>query len=144
MSTNSATTTVVNELIEVHNEREAGYKKAAELTQNSEAKALFENYASQSAGFAAQLLPYTEEGREEIGKGPLSALFRGWASLKATITANDTKAIYAWCETGEDAAIKLIENAIRNGIPTQIQTLVQKQFTEVKEAHGHIKALRDA
>jgi uncharacterized protein (TIGR02284 family) len=142
---NNETTTVVNELIEAHNEREAGYRKAVDLVENSEAREIFNRYAAQSARFAAELLPYSDEkSTEEVGKGPLSALFRGWASIKATVTGHDTKAIYAWAETGEDTAIKIFEDAIKTGIPSEIQTLVQKQFSEIKEAHGHIKALRDA
>ena len=139
------TTTVVNELIEALNEREAGYRKAGDLVQNSEARELFNRYAAQSARFAAELIPYSDErSTEEVGKGPLSALWRGWAEVKAAFTGHDTKALYAWAETGEDAAKKIFESAFEHGIPTEIQNLVQKQFAELKEAHGHIKALRDA
>lgn len=142
---NNETTTVVNELIEALNEREAGYRKAGDLVENSEARELFNRYAAQSARFAAELIPYSDErSTEEIGKGPLSALWRGWADIKAAFTGHDTKAIYAWAETGEDAAKKIYESAFENGIPSEIETLVRKQYFELKEAHGQIKALRDA
>ena len=139
------TTTVVNELIEALNEREAGYKKASELVENTEARELFNRYAEQSARFAAEMLPYRyERSKEAIGKGPLSALWRGWAEVKAAFTGKDTKAIYAWAETGEDTAIKIFQGAFEAGMPQEILALAKKQFSEIKEAHGHIKALRDA
>jgi uncharacterized protein (TIGR02284 family) len=142
---NSETTTVVNELIETLNEREAGYRKAGDLVENSEARELFNRYAAQSARFAAELIPYSDErSTEEVGKGPLSALWRGWAEVKAAFTGHDTKALYAWAETGEDAAIKIFEGVFVSGMPSEIESLVRKQFAEIKEAHGHIKALRDA
>jgi uncharacterized protein (TIGR02284 family) len=145
MSNQSATTTVVNELIETHNEREAGYKKAAELVNDIQAKAIFQRYASQSTSFASELIPYSDErSPQEVGKGPLSAIFRGWADLKAAVTGHDSKALYAWCETGEDAALRVFESAFKAGIPPAIQEIVQRQYAELKEAHGHIKALRDA
>ena len=139
------TTTVINEIIEALNEREAGYRKAADLTRDSEAAELFHKYAVQSSQFARELIPYSnEQTPEEVGQSPLSAIFRGWAELKSTLTGHDTKGLYAWCETGEDTAINIYNGAFKAGLPIALKDIVQGQFAEIKEAHGRMKALRDA
>lgn len=140
-----AATPVINEIIEGLNEREAGYKKALELVEDPTAATIFQGYADQSSRFAQELMPYSDQkSREEIGTGPLSTVFRGWAELKATVTGKDTHGIYAWCETGEDAAKGIYQGAYKTGIPDEVKIIVDRQFAEIKEAHDRIKALRDS
>ncbi|HEX8547409.1 MAG TPA: DUF2383 domain-containing protein, partial [Cytophagaceae bacterium] len=116
------TTTVVNEIIEALNEREAGYRKAADLSKDSEAAELFHKYAVQSSLFARELIAYSNEHTpEEVGQSPLSAVFRGWAELKSALTGHDTKSLYAWCETGEDTAINIYNGAFKAGLPTAVK-----------------------
>ncbi len=65
----------------------------------------------------------------------------GWINIKSTVTGKDEMAIIAECERGEDSAIKNFQEAMKESLPADMQTIVDRQYAEVKEAHDRIRSL---
>ena len=69
---------------------------------------------------------------------------RGWMNLKAAATRHEDGSIVAECERGEDVALKNFREALREPLPTDLQSLVERQYREIKEAHDRMRALEVA
>ncbi|MEY2572321.1 MAG: hypothetical protein QOJ87_534, partial [Verrucomicrobiota bacterium] len=54
-------------------------------------------------------------------------------------------AILAECERGEDSAVAEYKKAMEEDqLSANIRETISRQYADVKQAHDHIKALRDA
>ncbi len=146
MTDNDNVISVLNNLIETCKDGENGFSTAAEGVQKSDLKALFNNYAQQRAQFASELQSEVRRlGGDPEKTGSVAAtLHRGWINIKSTVTGMDETAVLAECERGEDSAVKNYQEAMRENLPAEAQTVVQRQYILIKEAHDRIRDLRDA
>src|SRR3569833_1082796 len=150
METTEKTIDVLNDLIEINNDRVKGFEKAArDLEENDgDLRPVFEKYAEQSRGYASALQSLvSQSGAEaEDGSGIGGAVHRAWIDVKATFSGHDRKAILAECERGEDAIKKSYENALEpeNELGTEILSVLNDQYTGITQGHNEIKALRDS
>ena len=144
------TADLLNQLIEINNDRVEGYEKAISLLPeegNYGLQDVFEKYRDQSIQFKNELKPLviregdmpTEETRTS-GK-----LFRTWMEIKSAVAPYTVKAILESCERGEDEFKKVYKEGITkygHASPT-IVSIIQSQASLQLEAHDHIKELRD-
>lgn len=142
-------TTVLNELIEINNDRIAGFEKAiADIKdENIDLKELFQKYASDSRQNSQELTAIVARHTDDIETGTSAAgsLHRAWIDVKSIFGGNDRHSILAEAERGEDAIKKAYEKALLDeDLNADEITLLQKQQTQIKSAHDQIKALRDA
>jgi uncharacterized protein (TIGR02284 family) len=77
--------------------------------------------------------------------GSLSGtMHRGWFDIKSAITGKDDHAIAVEAERGEDVAKTAFENALKvMTAGTATQALVQRLATKVRQAHDHVRNIRD-
>jgi uncharacterized protein (TIGR02284 family) len=54
------------------------------------------------------------------------------------------KAILDEAERGEDVAVKSYEKALKADLPADLANVVQRQYTQVKQAHDRVRDLRDS
>lgn len=143
---NNDTISTLNNLVETCKDGENGFRTAAEGVQKSDLKALFNNYMQQRAQFASELQAEVRRlGGDPEKTGSIAAtLHRGWINIKSTVTGMDETAVLAECERGEDSAVKNYQEAMRENLPAEAQTVVQRQYILIKEAHDRIRDLRDA
>ena len=145
MMNNNKIATVLNDLIDVCKDGEAGFRDAAEGTKESEYRALFNKYSAQRAEFARELqnqVAMLDEKPEKTGT-VRGALHRGWINIKEAVTGNNLKAIIDECERGEDVAKDTYERALNEGaLPDHLRNIVQRQYTQVKAAHDSVRALQ--
>jgi uncharacterized protein (TIGR02284 family) len=136
----------LNNLIETCKDGENGFRTAADGVKNSELKTLFLTYSQQRAQFAAELQAEVRNlGGDPENTGSVAAsLHRGWINIKSTVTGEDEGAVISECERGEDSAVKNYKEALNEDLPANLQSILQRQFTEVKEAHNRIRALEKA
>jgi uncharacterized protein (TIGR02284 family) len=134
----------LQDLLQLCRDGELGYATAADHVTNSQLKTVFTNYAKQRAGFVSDLESEVQRlgGTPSDSTGVMAALHRGWMDLKAAISGGDGEAIVAACETGEDHAVAQYERVSDLDLPGQTNTLVQKQYEAVKEAHAHMLRLK--
>lgn len=136
----------LNNLIETCKDGQNGFQTAAEGVKNSELKTLFHTYAQQRAQFAAELQTEVRRaGGDPEQTGSVAAtLHRGWMNIKSAVTGESEAAVISECERGEDSAVKNYQDAINAGLPENVRSIVERQYTQVKEAHDRIRALEKA
>lgn len=149
MATQAKTSAAITDLIVINNDRYEGYKTAAAETKESDLKDLFNQYSSQSSGFASELRQFVPAGEDQPKRDETKTtgkLYRTWMDLKSAVTSNDRKAILSSCEFGEDTAKKHYEDALKSTdeLSHEAISLIRRQSEELKKAHDRIKALRDA
>lgn len=139
---------VLNDLIEINNDRVAGFEKATSdiKDENIDLKAVFLKYAEQSRRFSQELS--AEVGRlgseVETDTSVVGTLHRAWIDIKSLFSGGSRESILDEAERGEDAIKAAYEKALgSNELSPRIRELVSKQYQEVKEGHDTIRALRD-
>ncbi len=148
MIENEATVEILNDLIEINNDRIAGYDRAIKESteENADLKPLFEHMIHESheckMALATEVLVLkgeTAEGTTNSGK-----VYRTWMKVKGTFTGHDRHSILADCEKGEDAAQAAYETALsEEHFPKYLYDMVAEQKSKLKLSHDKVKMLRD-
>jgi uncharacterized protein (TIGR02284 family) len=135
----------LNNLIETCKDGQNGFQAAADGASRGDLKTLFHTYAQQRAQFAAELQQEVSRlGGDPATTGSVAAsLHRGWINIKSAVTGGDDNSILNECERGEDSAVSNYTDALKETLPANIQSIVQTQFTQVKEAHDRVRSLRN-
>lgn len=140
-------TEVLNDLIEINNDRVAGYQKALEELhpEDSDLKSLFVEMVRQSHRHKADLVREVQVlgGDPDSGTTASGKIYRAWMDVKAIFTGHDRETILNNCEFGEDAAQKSYRSALETeGVSAHLKELISNQQAELKISHDQIKALR--
>ena len=149
MKTSEKTYDVLNDLIQINNDRIEGYEKAAKETagEDSDLRSLFLSMASESRRYVNELNQHVSAAGKEPAEGTTGRgkIYRAWMDVKATFTGKDRKAILASCEYGEDAAQKAYDEALKTDaeLPTEIRQLITDQKSNLRKSHDKIKRMRD-
>lgn len=146
MSTTENATGVINDLIEINNDRVAGFEKAiADIKdENIDLKELFLGYAEQSRKNGQELAAIVGSAEVETGNSVSGTLHRAWIDVKSIFGGNDRESILSEAERGEDAIKKAYQDAINSGeLSADVFATVSAQAQEINAAHDQIKALRD-
>ena len=145
---NTKTLNLLNELIEINNDRVAGFEKAtADIKdENVDLKGAFKGYIEQSRKNGQELAALVGNyGKLETGKSVAGTLHRAWIDVKSVFGANDRAGILSEAERGEDSIKKAYADALGSGdLPADVITVVSEQATKIKKSHDEVKALRDA
>ena len=64
-------------------------------------------------------------------------------NIKSSLGGGE-KAILNEAERGEDVAVKAYQEAMKEDLPSDVAAIVQRQHSEVKQAHDRVKAMRDS
>ena len=136
----------LNNLIETCKDGEQGFRTAADGIKRSDLRTLFLTYAQQRAQFAAELQGEVRHlGGDPEERGSVAAsLHRGWINIKSAVTGEDEGAVISECERGEDSAVRNYQSALNEDLPANIRETVERQYTQVKEAHDRVRALERA
>ena len=141
---------VLNDLIEINNDRIAGFAHASkELGDNDlDLRALFQSLREESRYNVHELsLAVSKIGGEaETGTSGSGTLHRMWLDVKATFSGHDRKSILEECERGEDAIKKAYQDALSpdNDLSPEVTEIIANQQVGIIAAHNQIKALRDS
>ena len=150
MTTNDNLIGVLNDLIEINNDRVVGYEKAAEESKSLDVdlQATFHKMANDSRKYAAELTQKVMElgGKPSHDSTNLGKIYRVWMDVKATFSGHDRQAVLENCEFGEDAAQKAYRSALASDaeIDAETRQLITDQQSALKSAHDMIKKYRDA
>jgi uncharacterized protein (TIGR02284 family) len=148
METTEKAVSVLNDLIEINNDRIAGFEKAiADIKdENIDLKELFQGYAAQSRKNGQELAVLAGAyGDVETGTSVSGNLHRAWIDVKSLFGGSDRASILSEAERGEDAIKKAYSDALSEGeLPANAIETVSAQAQEINAAHDQIKALRDA
>jgi len=150
METTEKSVEVLNDLIEINNDRIDGFDRAAkELGEgDSDLTTIFSKFASDSRHNVQELTAAVAATGEEAetGNTATGTIHRAWLDVKATFTGHDRTAILSECERGEDAIKKAYQSALAddNGLSAEHRQIIAQQQQVINEGHDTIKALRDS
>lgn len=150
METNEKLVEVLNDLIEINNDRVTGYEKAVEETKDLDVdlQAIFHSMANDSRKYAAELTQEVNKLGGEAGTSETTnrgKIYRIWMDVKATFTGHSRQSVLESCEFGEDAAQNAYTEALSTDaeMGTDVRQLITDQQATLKIAHNLIKKYRD-
>jgi uncharacterized protein (TIGR02284 family) len=138
---------VLNDLVEINNDRIAGYEKAASKAKDPDLNSLFTDMAHQSKEFVSELRSLVSSEGEEPAKGTTvrGKIYRAWMDVKQTFTGDDRKSLLSSCEFGEDAAQRAYENALKESeLSPSVREVLEKEKSSLRASHDRIRDMRDA
>ncbi|RDC54530.1 PA2169 family four-helix-bundle protein [Pedobacter chinensis] len=149
MENQEKTVEVLNDLIEINNDRADGFDKASKdlKDENIDLKATFDKLSSDSRTNVTELAGLVGRNGEtpDTGNTVLGTLHRAWIDIKASFGGDDRHSILAECERGEDAIKKAYKDALQeNDLGEEVRSVLLKQQEGIIASHDAIKALRDA
>ena len=139
---------VLNDLLQINNDRITGYEKAIRETK-SEDEDLKIFYATMIAESHRNKIALATEvqalGAEvETGTTTSGKIYRAWMDVKAVFTGHNRHTILSNCEAGEEAAQRAYHTALeQEALPAYIRELLVSQEQALRSNHDEIRALRD-
>jgi uncharacterized protein (TIGR02284 family) len=148
MENNKEVVEVLNDLIQINNDRIVGYEKAIKETkeEDSDLKALYASMIAESHKIKITLATEVQVLGADVEQGTTAGgkIYRAWTDVKAMFSGHDRHAVLANCEAGEDAAQKAYRMALEHkGLPAYLRDILSEQQEALKLSHDEIKALRD-
>ena len=140
---------VLNDLVQINNDRIEGYEKAIEDTRDSDSdyQSVFSQMIDQSRRYKQELVAViTAKGGDPERDSTTNSgkIYRVWMDMKSAFAGKSDKSALELCEFGEDAAQKAYETALdSDDLSGDTRSLVQSQKIQLKESHDLIKAQRD-
>ncbi|NND74910.1 MAG: PA2169 family four-helix-bundle protein [Ilumatobacter sp.] len=139
---------VTKDLIETLEDGRKGFAKAAEKladSDRSDLSAKMTEYSNQRAQFSAELEALAATYGDDIDEdgSVAAAAHRGWMAVKDALTGSSPQGVLDAAEQGEDHAVSEYEDALSKDISDGLRTVVQRQFTAIKQAHDDVKAMRE-
>lgn len=141
---------ILNDLIEINNDRIIGYERAMKELKDGDddLKTLFAGMIDESRQARMALGQEVQAlgGEMESGTSTTTSgkIYKAWMDVKAVFTGHDRKTVLSNCEFGEDAAQKAYKLALQpEHLPAYIREMLTKQKQTLKGSHDEIKALRD-
>jgi len=149
MNRNNDNAEILNDLIQINNDRIEGYERAIKDTGigDNDLRSLFQTMANESRQYVSELQQHVVlEGEEPATDTTVRGkIYRAWMDVKATFTGKDRKSILESCEYGEDAAQRAYERALEDSedLSPDVATLIMDQKMQLRQSHDKIRALRD-
>ena len=136
----------LNDLIETCRDGQEGFKEAAENSKSPELKEFFNRVSLERSQFVGDLQQQIHllGGDPDNSGSTAGALHRAWIDIKGSLTGRDDESILNEVERGEDSAVKAYQDALKEGLPANINAIVESQYRQVKQAHDRVKKMRDA
>ncbi|UOE51806.1 PA2169 family four-helix-bundle protein [Mucilaginibacter sp. SMC90] len=149
MENTQATVQILNDLIQINNDRIEGYQRASKDLKEDDAdlKSLFTRLIGQSQGYKLALGTEVSAFGKDIETGTTTSgkIHRVWLDVKAAFTGHDTHNVLEECEFGEDAILKAYRTALEDeNLPAYLRETISQQESELLDAHDEVKALRDS
>ena len=148
MQNTKETIEVLNDLIQINNDRITGYEKAIKETkaEDEDLKVLYATMIAESHRNKIALATEVQTMGAEVEQGTTTSgkIYRAWMDVKAVFTGHDRHAVLANCEAGEDSAQRAYRSALEHeSLPAYIRELLVRQEESLRECHDEIKVLRD-
>jgi uncharacterized protein (TIGR02284 family) len=139
---------VLNDIIQINNDRIEGYEKAANHIKESEADLfnIFNAMAVQSRQFVSELRMQANQSTDVSDDETTvrGKIYRAWMDVKDKFSSNDRKAALESCEFGEDAALRAYDAALEEqDVTPGLRNVLQTQRSAIKESHDKIRDLRN-
>ena len=148
MENNQKVAEVLNDLIQINNDRVTGYERALKELKDGDTdlKGIFTGYIDQSRNLRNALGTEVQTLGVKMDDSTTASgkIYRAWMDVKTLFTGNDRQTVLNNCEYGEDAAQKAYKEALKtDNLPAYLFALINRQKDELKKSHDEIKSFRD-
>jgi uncharacterized protein (TIGR02284 family) len=148
MQNTKETIEVLNDLVQINNDRIAGYEKAIKETEagDEDLKVLYASMIAESHRIKIALATEVQTMGADVEQGTTTSgkIYRAWMDVKAVFGGHDRHTVLANCEAGEDAAQRAYRMALEHdALPSYIRELLTQQQTSLRASHDEVKAMRD-
>lgn len=149
MTNSQETIEILNDLVQINNDRIVGYERAIKELKNDEdgdLRELFLSMIDESRRIKLDLANEVQTLKGDVEKGTTASgkIYRAWMDVKAVFSGHDRHTVLANCEFGEDAAQKAYKTALEStSLPAFLRDTVKEQQETLRISHNEIKALRD-
>ena len=148
MENTKETVGILNDLIEINNDRVKGFEKALhDVEGDAELRATFTEKIGESHHLKMQLAKEVEAlgQNAETGTSVSGTIHRTWLDVRAKFTGHSEHTILEDCEFGEDAILKAYKSALEGEhLPAYVRDILNDQLVVLQSSHDEIKALRDS
>jgi uncharacterized protein (TIGR02284 family) len=138
---------VLNDLIQINNDRIAGYEKAIRESkpEDNDLKILYASMVAESHRMKIALATEVQTLGAEVEQGTTTSgkIYRAWMDVKAIFAGHDRQSILVNCEAGEDAAQRAYHMALNHDLPAYIRDLLTRQQVSLQASREEIISLRD-
>jgi uncharacterized protein (TIGR02284 family) len=140
---------ISKDLIQTLKDGREGFAKAADKLAadgRNDLAERFREFSTQRERFSTELNQLAGAyGDDADTSGSLAGtVHRGWMTLKDALTGSDPEAVLDVAEQGEDHAKSEYKKALDADISTGLRTVVERQYTEIQQAHDIVRDPRDA
>lgn len=138
---------VLNDLIQINNDRITGYEKAIRDAQpeDTDLKILYASMVAESHRMKITLSTEvqtlgaeTEQGTTTSGK-----IYRTWNDIKAVFSGHTRQATLLNCEKGEEATQHAYRQALNHELPSYIRELLTRQQEALQSSMDDIRTMRE-
>lgn len=147
MKNSNETIEVLNDLVQINNDRIEGYEKAIkELSkEDEEMRPLFIEFIQQSQTIKEDLEKeiHSSGGKVDETTTTGGKIHRAWIELKATLLGHNKDGILGSCIFGEEAAQKAYTNALDENLPDHINQLISQQKKDLSASLDEIRTYKD-
>jgi uncharacterized protein (TIGR02284 family) len=148
MQNKQKTIEVLNDLVQINNDRIAGYEKAIRETkpEDEDLKILYATMIAESHRNKIALATEVQALGAEIEQGTTSSgkIYRAWMDLKAIFTGNSRMTILSNCEAVENSTQQAYHAALEDeALPAYIRELLVHQEEALRSNHDEIRTLKD-
>lgn len=141
------TIVVLNDLVQINNDRIVAYEKAIRQTktEDTDLKILYASMVAEGHRIKIALATEVQALGAEIEQGTTTSgkIYRGWMDVKAIFTGHNRHTILANCLSGEEAIQKAYRMALGHDLPAHIRELLLRQRDTLLTSLEEIASLRD-
>jgi uncharacterized protein (TIGR02284 family) len=144
----SETIDILNDLIQIHNDRLEGYEKAAKELRDADndLRDLFNLMIQESHKMKSALVAEIQvlRGQPSTGTTAGGKIYSIWMDLKSMFSGYDRPSLLNNCESVEDATQKAYRQALESDyLPVFIRQILYDQRQSLKYSYKEIRELRD-
>ncbi len=148
METTKETIEILQDLIQINNDRITGYERAIKelKDEDDDLKTLFAGMIDESRQAKLALAEEVQVMGADVDKGTTASgkIYRAWMDVKAVFTGQNRKSVLENCHTGEHAALKAYTTALEHDhLPAYLREMIEKQKSIFEASHDEVKSLRD-
>ena len=147
MDKNRNTIEVLNDLIQINNDRIVGYEKAIRQTnvEDTDLKILYASMVAEGHRMKIALAIEVQALGAEIENGTTASgrIYLAWMDVKAMFAGNSLQTVLANCEAGEQAVQRAYRMALNHDLPAYIRELLTRQQDALYASMGEIRSMRD-
>jgi hypothetical protein len=135
---------ILSRLTQACHASQEAYADAAQHTRNRGLKLVLKSYAQERAEFQEQLRTFADEPATAVVQATGSALYRGWASLRAWFTIrrqSRQRMLMQKALESDKVAIDAYEDALRQPLPAELDTLLRDHLSALYQAEGRTMSL---